>query len=90
MIGIPLIVASLPLLPTVPPVGLGMFATGWTIQFVGHYFEGKKPEFARNPINLAIGPMFVAIEWIELLTGKCIYAVPEAPESPVAPAASAA
>src|SRR3546814_9523920 len=25
--------------------GLGMFVLGWVIQFVGHYYEGRKPAF---------------------------------------------
>lgn len=25
--------------------GVGMFVVGWVIQFVGHYYEGKKPAF---------------------------------------------
>src|SRR5256885_12287117 len=25
--------------------GLGIFAVGWVIQFVGHYYEGRKPAF---------------------------------------------
>lgn len=77
MIGIPMIVASLPLIPTVPPVGVGMFGTGWAIQFLGHYFEGKKPEFTSSPINLVLGPIWVGVEWAHLLTGKVLYSLPE-------------
>src|SRR5438094_5943599 len=69
MIGIPMIVASLPLIPTAPPVGVSLFTLGWAFQFAGHYFEGKKPTFTRRPINLALGPVWVTIEWLELLTG---------------------
>jgi uncharacterized membrane protein YGL010W len=72
MIGIPMIVASLPLIPTVPPVGLGMFTLGWGLQFLGHYFEGNKPAFYSDPLYLAVGPVWVAIEWIELLSGRTI------------------
>jgi uncharacterized membrane protein YGL010W len=42
--------------------GIGMFAIGWIIQFVGHYYEGKKPAFADDLMGLAIGPLFVAAE----------------------------
>jgi uncharacterized membrane protein YGL010W len=76
MIGVPMILVSLPLMPTVPPVGFSLFGLGWAIQFAGHYFEGKKPEFVSNPINLALGPVWVAIEWAELLTGKKLYTPP--------------
>jgi uncharacterized membrane protein YGL010W len=42
--------------------GLGFFAVGWIIQFVGHYYEGKKPAFADDLVGLLVGPMFVAAE----------------------------
>lgn len=80
MVGIPLIVASLPVIPIVPPVGLSMFGVGWALQFTGHFFEGKKPSFTKDPLYLAIGPVWVAVEWIELATGKRVYRVREAPK----------
>ncbi|KAF7786558.1 hypothetical protein PRUB_a1165 [Pseudoalteromonas rubra] len=43
-------------------MGLGLFVTGWVIQFVGHYFEGKKPAFADDLMGLLIGPLFVMME----------------------------
>jgi len=42
--------------------GLGFFVVGWIIQFVGHYYEGKKPAFADDLVGLLIGPMFVTAE----------------------------
>ena len=42
--------------------GLGFFTVGWLIQFVGHYYEGKKPAFADDLVGLLIGPMFVTAE----------------------------
>ncbi len=42
--------------------GIGMFVVGWIIQFVGHYYEGKKPAFVDDIMGLAIGPIFVAAE----------------------------
>jgi uncharacterized membrane protein YGL010W len=42
--------------------GLGFFVVGWIIQFVGHYYEGKKPAFADDLVGLLIGPMFVSAE----------------------------
>ena len=62
MIGIPLIVGSLPVIPFSPPVGLGMFGTGWTFQFVGHFFEGKKPAFLDDLRGLLDGPLFLVAE----------------------------
>ena len=42
--------------------GAGFFAVGWVIQFVGHYYEGKKPAFADDLVGLLVGPMFVVLE----------------------------
>lgn len=43
-------------------IGVGLFAVGWVIQFVGHYFEGRKPAFVDDMIGLLIGPLFVTAE----------------------------
>ena len=42
--------------------GLGLFAVGWVIQFIGHAFEGRKPAFVDDVIGLVIGPLFVVAE----------------------------
>ncbi|WPN63784.1 MULTISPECIES: Mpo1 family 2-hydroxy fatty acid dioxygenase [unclassified Pseudomonas] len=42
--------------------GLGMFVVGWVIQFVGHYYEGRKPAFVDDLTGLIIGPLFVVVE----------------------------
>ena len=42
--------------------GLGAFVVGWIVQFVGHYYEGKKPAFADDLVGLLVGPMFVTAE----------------------------
>jgi uncharacterized membrane protein YGL010W len=42
--------------------GIGIFTIGWVLQFIGHYFEGKKPAFVDDLIGLAIGPIFVGAE----------------------------
>lgn len=42
--------------------GLGLFLVGWVIQFIGHYFEGRKPAFVDDVIGLAVGPLFVVAE----------------------------
>jgi uncharacterized membrane protein YGL010W len=41
---------------------LGFFVVGWTFQFIGHYYEGRKPAFADDLVGLLVGPMFVALE----------------------------
>lgn len=57
-IGIPTIVLSIPMLWLRPWIGIGMFAGGWVLQFVGHAFEGKPPAFFTNPIYLLVGPVW--------------------------------
>jgi uncharacterized membrane protein YGL010W len=47
--------------------GLGFFGIGWIIQFIGHYYEGKKPAFADDLAGLLVGPMFVTAELLFLL-----------------------
>lgn len=42
---------------------LGLFIVGWVIQFVGHYYEGKKPAFFDDLRGLLVGPLFVVAEW---------------------------
>jgi len=42
--------------------GLGMFVVGWVIQFVGHYYEGRKPAFVDDLAGLIVGPLFVVVE----------------------------
>jgi uncharacterized membrane protein YGL010W len=42
--------------------GVGMFVVGWAIQFVGHYYEGKKPAFVDDVSGLIVGPLFVVAE----------------------------
>jgi uncharacterized membrane protein YGL010W len=46
--------------------GLVAFVTGWVLQFVGHYYEGRKPAFVDDLVGLLVGPMFV--------TGEALFA----------------
>lgn len=46
---------------------IGMFVVGWVWQFVGHYFEGRKPAFVDDIIGLIIGPLFVVTEVVFML-----------------------
>ncbi len=48
-------------------VGVSGFFVGWVIQFVGHYFEGRKPAFLDDVMGLAIGPLFVVAEVLFML-----------------------
>ena len=60
--GIPMIVVSLVLMLIgclanrwLFGTGVGLFLLGWILQFVGHAFEGKPPEFLRNWRFLLVG-----------------------------------
>lgn len=60
-IGIPLIALSLPLfligfvVSGVWTVAIVLFVVGWAFQFVGHWFEGKPPEFLKDWRFLFVG-----------------------------------
>lgn len=43
-------------------MGIGLFVIGWIIQFVGHYYEGRKPAFVDDLAGLVIGPLFLVAE----------------------------
>jgi uncharacterized membrane protein YGL010W len=66
-----LILAALPLgqLDTTPWLAwsVGAFSLGWAIQFIGHYYEGRKPAFVDDLRGLLVGPMFV--------TGEALFAL---------------
>jgi uncharacterized membrane protein YGL010W len=42
--------------------GIGLFVLGWALQFVGHFWEGRKPAFVDDILGLIIGPLFVVAE----------------------------
>lgn len=50
--------------------GIGLFVVGWIFQFIGHYFEGRKPAFVDDIMGLAIGPLFVVAEVVFFLGAK--------------------
>jgi len=60
-VGIPLIVVSAPLFllliftPALWPLPVLLFGMGWILQFTGHWFEGKPPEFFRDWRFLFVG-----------------------------------
>ncbi len=59
--GIPMIVFSIILVPFSFFVSylwiaaLSLFVIGWLLQFIGHYFEGKPPEFFKDYRFLFVG-----------------------------------
>lgn len=70
-IGIPIIlvgivVASL----TFWKIGLAMFVAGWILLFAGHRIEGNKPAFFQGIIYFLVGPIWIAKEIKDALTGK--------------------
>lgn len=72
LVGIPMIAVSVPMLVATPFVGglwpwsLGMFVIGWVLQFIGHAFEGKPPEFFKDWRFLFVGLRW----WLAKVTGK--------------------
>ena len=47
--------------------GIGLFVVGWGFQFIGHYWEGKKPAFIDDVTGLIIGPLYVVAEALFML-----------------------
>ncbi len=41
---------------------VSLFVFGWILQFIGHYYEGKKPAFVDDLVGLLIGPLFIMAE----------------------------
>ena len=71
-VGIPMIALSIPLFVVaffvtgfwkVPAI---LFTVGWIFQFVGHAFEGKPPEFFKDPRFLFVGLRW----WFAKIRGK--------------------
>lgn len=59
-IGIPMIMASIPLGLTIVglPMAVPLFTVGWGFQFAGHYFEKKPPSFVNDKRSLLVGPLW--------------------------------
>jgi len=53
--------AALPL-PLWAGSAAGLFVGGWALQFLGHYFEGRKPAFLDDLRGLLDGPLFLIAE----------------------------
>jgi uncharacterized membrane protein YGL010W len=54
-------IAALPL-PIWAGTAASLFVGGWALQFVGHYFEGRKPAFLDDLRGLLDGPLFLLAE----------------------------
>jgi len=69
-IGIPLIFAGIVLLILMKWIwGGALFVAGWMLLFLGHKVEGNHPAFFQGPIYLLVGPVWVAKEAWNFLTG---------------------
>jgi uncharacterized membrane protein YGL010W len=70
--GIPMIVLSLPLFVAAIfvdglwPLPTALFVVGWMFQFVGHYVEGKPPEFLHDWRFLFVGLRW----WVHKMRGR--------------------
>ena len=70
-IGIPLIFAGLVSLLFMRWIwGGAFFVGGWMLLFLGHKLEGNHPAFFQGPVYLLVGPIRVAKEIWEFLTGS--------------------
>src|SRR3954462_3465336 len=73
--GIPMIALSLPLFVVAIfihglwSVPVALFAIGWILQFIGHYFEGKPPEFFSDYRFLFVGLRW----WVAKMKGKASF-----------------
>ena len=61
-----------PRLGTGTTLGLAaaIFVVGWALQFLGHRYEGIKPAFYDDVMQLAIGPLFICAEAFFMLGAK--------------------
>ncbi|MFO1267479.1 MAG: Mpo1-like protein [Rubrivivax sp.] len=51
-------------------VGLSLLVLGSLVQFIGHYYEGRRPASADDLAALFVGPMFVVLELLAM-AGLC-------------------
>ena len=56
--------------PAVLGWAAAIFVVGWALQFLGHKFEGMKPAFFDDVMQLIIGPLFVCAEVFFLLGAR--------------------
>lgn len=62
-IGIPMIMASLPIGATIVglPLAATLFTVGWGFQFLGHHYQGNDPAFFSDKRSLIVG----ALWWLQ-------------------------
>jgi uncharacterized membrane protein YGL010W len=54
-------IAAMPL-PLWAGAAGGLFVGGWALQFLGHYFEGRKPALFDDLVSALDGPLFLVAE----------------------------
>jgi uncharacterized membrane protein YGL010W len=54
-------IAAMPL-PVWAGTAATLFVGGWALQFLGHYFEGRKPAFLDDLRSILDGPLFLVAE----------------------------
>jgi uncharacterized membrane protein YGL010W len=68
LVGIPMIVVSIPTALVNPLLAAGLFIGGWAFQFAGHYvFEKNSTAFFGDPVYLLVGPVWVVLEILQML-----------------------
>ena len=69
-VGIPLIFLGIILLILTKWIwGAAFFVLGWALLFLGHKIEGNHPAFFQGPMYLLVGPIWVAKEAWEFVSG---------------------
>ena len=48
-------------------LSINLFTLGWILQFLGHYYEGNKPAFFVNFLQMFIAPIFLMAEFVLLI-----------------------
>lgn len=86
MIGVPMIVTSVPLVFVYWPAAIALFVVGWSFQLASHrYFEHNQPVLAadpKNPRTYVAALMFVAQEWSQVVSRRRLSeAAPAAPHA---------
>lgn len=69
-VGIPMIVGSLLIAAFYWKLAVMLFLGGWALLFLGHRIEGNRPAFFQGVIYFLVGPIWVAKEIKEFLSGN--------------------
>lgn len=85
LIGIPLLLLSIPMILVNRRNSLALFSMGWIFQFVGHFcFERNKPVLLsdmRNPLTIVAALLYVWEGWRTIFSGCSLSNEPKTEES---------